>query len=283
MTTQPNTTATPTPTPTAPAAPNYAKPDQIVQVKVDGKTMDLPVEQVARSYQMTSAAEKRLQEANTLYNSNRATVDAAGRLEQHARSLGVDPSLLKTNPEAALREMAKRLNPAGSPGASSQGGQDDDSDPRLAALQSQIATLAERLNSTGSQVTNLTNSQASAALNQQLDAALSAYPLFNNNAHWRDHAKKITAATMLADPGMSLQEAVGSVHKDIHDGLSFQVTQERDSRANAAARNVGLPPGMGQPGMSMPESPTFSQEDRRAGKVRGWLKDQVGRSFGNGR
>lgn len=263
--------------PVAPAAPVTPAADAgIMRVRVDNRDIDMPVAEVKRYAQMGRAAEVRLQQANEMAQTYRADLDSQARLGNMARGVGVDPMLLKTNPDEFVKQMAARLTQNGQAGHSSQQSQADESDPNTTALRAQIGELTSRLQAVSGQVTSLTDVQRKGQLEQQIDSVLGAYPLFNSNAPYREAAKRVTVATWMADPQRSLTEVAGEVHAMFGEAETAKTNQERDSRVAAEQRNRGIPPGLAQPGMAVPPGPQFSKEDVKAGKNRSWLKSMVG-------
>lgn len=264
-----------------PVTPIVIPESGVVRAKSDGRDIDITGRDAQRFINQGFTSEKRLQEANAFLNANRADVDSWQRVSNYARSVGVDPALLKSNPDEALKALAARLGgqrPGGSP---SQSQDDGDADPNTTALRASIAELSTRLNQMAPQVTSLTQATQKAALETQIDSVLGGYPLFTSNPAYREMAKRVTVATWMADPQRSLQEVAGEVHAQFGEAETAKVNQERDSRVAAEQRNRGIPPGQAQPGMSAPPGPNFAKEDVRKGAVRSWLKEQVGKTWGS--
>lgn len=260
---------------------NYAKDDQVLRAKVRGAETDVPISEARRLIQMGLASEQSLKEANQLVSSYRSDLDGMTRLASLARSAGIDPVLLKTNPEAAFQALAARHGSGAGNGSPSQTSHEDDADPNTTALRKELVELRTKYDRVDSEVRNLSNANAKTDLERRIDSALGAYPLFTSNVPNRELAKRVVVATWMADSSRSLEEVAGEAHAMFAEARTAEASQERDARVAAEQRNRGINPGQAQPMMSAPPGPEFSAEDRKAGKgPRQWLKDQVGKTWG---
>src|SRR5690606_20714802 len=119
----------------APAPVQYVRPEQMAQVQVDGRKMDVPVADLVRKYQVGSAAEQRLQQANQMADRYRSDLDAVQRIR----------TLASSNPQAALEEARRSLGRQLPPKASDNPQGEPDPDPQTTRIMSELSALKAQL------------------------------------------------------------------------------------------------------------------------------------------
>lgn len=270
-----------TDTPATPAV-NYVQDNQMLRAKVRGTEVDVPITEARRLIQQGLASEQSLKESNRLLNTYTSAIDGHDKVANIARSVGVDPTLMTTQPQAFLQALAARFGGQGSNGHPSQPSPDADMDPNTTALHKALSDLTQRLNLVETQASGLATVNAQETLSKRIDSALEAYPLLKSNAPTRELAKQQIVSSLMADNGKTIEEAAGYVHRLWAEARTVEANQQRDALVDAEQRNRGLIPGQAQPALSAPAGPTFTKEDRAAGNgPRQWMKNAVGKTWGS--
>lgn len=263
-------------------AVNYVQDGQMMRAKVRGSEVDVPVTEARRIIQQGLASEQSLREANKLLSTYTSAIDGHDKVANIARSVGVDPTLMTTQPQEFLKALAARFGGQGSNGHPSQPSPDADMDPNTTALHKALSDLSTRLQSVETQASGLATVNAQGELSRRIDSALEAYPLLKSNAPTRELAKQQIVSSLMADNGKTIEEAAGYVHRLWAEAKTVEANQQRDELVAAEQRNRGLLPGQGGPALSAPAGPTFTKEDRAAGRnPRQWMKDAVGKAWGS--
>lgn len=247
--------AAPAPAP-APGPVTYAPETAVVQTVVNGQRRDVTVADLKRQYQVGSAAEQRLQQANQLHNQYRGDLETIQRIR----------TLSASNPKAALEEAQKALGlrlppPESDHNSQTQG---DDMDARERAILSKLTALEQRL-SVNDQFREQVTTQN---VVQQIRAQVSALPLYANDAEAAARAERVVLAVLTTNPSASIGEVAGMVHADDEAFVTRQLQRTRDQRAADAQTLASIPTGAGTPQLSMPEMPKLSPEELRGGGLR---------------
>lgn len=238
---QPAAAPAPAPTPVAQApAPTQQQPaqtpvnlDAIVQAKVDGRTIDVPIKDLVAQYQMRSAAEKRLAEANALQNSRANQVRLGEFIEQNAR----------TNPDAVLAKL-RELGLTGV-GATPTDANDDVS-PETRELRTRLAQLEAQ-----GQALNqyLARQQTDAKVNE-IRAELTKFPLYQGSPEAMQQAEIVVAAYLVKNPESNVGDIAGELHAKQAEMVRQHLTNERDTRAANVQNMASVPPSAGTPSMT---------------------------------
>lgn len=266
-----DTPATPPVTP--PTPPNYASGDALYPTKVDGKSLAVPVKDLAVSYQFQGAAEKRLADANRIYTENRDQLDSFRRMEALAIRLGIDSTSLRTNPEAAAAEMARKLGiqpPQHGNGADNSATNDDGTDPALRALRSELAANKAMLTDLTGRLDKGDQEKATGRVMSEIKSRLSAYPLYQGEETLSRQAEDLVVLRHLADRSKPIAQVVAEVYSEHEEIETSRVTKIRDTRTSNADATRTLPPGTGTPGLSIDEMPKVT--DKKDWTNGGWKK-----------
>ncbi len=222
----------PAPTPPAPAQ-QPVNLDAIVQAKVDGRVIDVPIKDLVAQYQMRSAAEKRLAEANALQNARANQVRLGEFIEQNAR----------TNPDAVMARL-RELGLTGV-GATPTDANDDVS-PETRELRTRLAQLEAQ-----GQALNqyLARQQTDAKVNE-IRAELSKFPLYQGSPEAMQQAEIVVAAYLVKNPESNVGDIAGELHAKQAEMVRQHLTNERDTRAANVQNMASVPPSAGTPSMT---------------------------------
>lgn len=261
--------AVPTPPPAAsapaPAAPpqtGYATDTMLLQTKVNGKTVDVPISDVRKSVQMLSAAEQKFAEAGRM----RAEL-------QREAELGKTVLAHQNNPQMLLQRLAELT---GRPMGVSQEAEDDGLDPHTRELKAELSEMKRVLSSFQQErVQQHTNSTLGAIREE-----LGRFPLYQQDPGELEHAELVVAAFVSKDPNMSrsqIAEIAGELHAKRYETISRQTTLERDQRAANAAMHATVPPSAGTPGLTDNSPPKIeaSQWQRGTGAFKAGLENML--------
>lgn len=248
----------PAPAP-APAPVQYVAPTAMAQVTVDGRKMDVPVADLVKKYQIGTAAEVRLQQANQLADQHRATLDAVNRVR----------TLSASNPQAALEEAQRLLGLRLPPKASDNAqGDEADPDPQTTRLMSEMNALKAKL----AEFDQFREQAVTSGVRQQIATAVREFPLYKNDPTQAARAENFVAAYLQANPQASIREVAGLVHADDVAFIQSQLQQTRDQRATTTEQLATIPPGSGSPAMSqLPGDLKMNPEELKRGDFRGAL------------
>lgn len=249
-TTPPNQNSQPAPAPAAstpPAAPEtpspvqYAAPTQMAQVTVDGRKMDVPVADLVRKYQIGSAAEQRLQQANQMADRHRSDLDAISRIR----------SLASSNPQAALEEARRSLGLQLPPKASDNPQGEPDLDPQTTRIMSELNALKAKLDG----IDQFREQVVTNSVTQQIAQAVREMPLYAADPAQAARAERFVAAYLQANPQASIREVAGLVHADDVDFITRQQQQTFNQRAGNVQQLASVPSSSGTPGLTqIPEA-----------------------------
>ncbi len=252
--------------PQQPAAPiNYAQDNAVVRLKVDGREMDTTVADLRRSAQMASAAEKRLQEANSLKQQHAGAIEFAQQME----------TLMRTNPEAALAEVQRRASQLhGRPiGAGQTDASFDDSD--LDPVTKQTRSDLMRIQSQLADLTKFRDELTTKSHMDRIKSVVGAMPLYQGNAKAREQAEVVVAAYQMANPNKPLEEVAAELHAMQADMLSDFMSSQRDQRAANTSQLAGIPPTAGTPGLTSNAPQKPSAKELQSGQWRSGFKNFV--------
>ena len=228
---------TPAPAAAAPAPAQAPAPtvnlDAIVQAKVDGRTFDVPVKDLIAQYQMRSAAEKRLTDANRLQNERAAQVQLGEFIERNAR----------TNPDAVMAKL-RELGLSG--GGATPTDANEDVSPETRELRTRLAQLEAQ-----GQALNqyLARQQTDAKVNE-IRAELSKYPLYQGSPEAMQQAEIVVAAYLVREPGSNVGDIASELHAKQAEMVRQHLTNERDNRAANVQNMASVPPSAGTPSMT---------------------------------
>lgn len=260
------TPATPAPAaaPAVPQAVQRAADTAIVTAMVNGKSMDVTVADMRKTFQIGNAAEQKLAAAGQVYNQHRADIDFAQRL----RTLGA------SNPQAALEEVHKTLGLRLPPKASEQPSGDFEPDARYQQLQAELDSLKARQ----SEHDQFREQAVYQSVTQQIDSALAKMPLYAADAERRNDARDFVAAVLRANPTLTLQEVVGQVHERDAGFVQRQLQSEYNTRSGNATTLASVPPGSGTPIMAQLPSAKMTPEEMRSKSTKGPLMAYIQRA-----
>lgn len=260
-TTPPNPSGTP-PASTPPAAPEqapaqvqYVRPEQMAQVQVDGRKMDVPVADLVRKYQVGSAAEQRLQQANQMADRYRSDLDAVQRIR----------TLASSNPQAALEEARRSLGLQLPPKASDNPQGEPDPDPQTTRIMSELSALKAQL----AGMDQFREQVVTNSVTQEIAAAVRSMPLYAADPNQAARAERFVAAYLQANPQASIREVAGLVHADDVEFVQRQIQQTRDQRAGNVQQLASVPPSSGTPGLSQIPEARMTPAELKAQSSRG--------------
>lgn len=222
-----------------------ASDEDLVEVKVYGKTQLVPVRLVKQDYQTSSAGRAAIEEAKRIRAEAHVDRDHAERW----RSLEIK---LRRDPDTALRELAEL---AGVTREGQDGGDIEKpsrQEPRTRALEERLEQL-ERVHN---------QDRLKATLGQALDQ----FPMFKVDARAREFAEKQILALQVIDPGTDPLEAARDIHTDLVQVRGVAATQQRDERMQRENSMPTIPANAGMPDLS--DIPQAKAGDLRNGNFR---------------
>lgn len=259
----------PTP-PQAPPVVPYVQDTGLVRVVVDGKPMDVPVADLKAKYQIGSAAEKRLNEANQLRNGSREAIALHDRLA----------TLARTDPRAFQEEAHKAfgIRPAQQADNSNPAPTDPNEDPQTAALRRQVAELQQTVHGL-KQFEGHVLMQSEA---QTVRSVMQQYPLYQRSEAARQRAELTVATALANNPGMGAAEVVAQVHALDVEFLQSETQRTYDARTGIAQQHASLPPNAGSPSLTEVAIPkmTAEQHQRPASNAARAFAAEIKRSLG---
>lgn len=268
---QPAPTPAPQPQPAAAPAPQavgYVPDDAVVRAVVDGKPLDVRVSDLKRQYQMQSAAEKRLAEANQLRTQYRSDLDTMERIRNLAR----------INPAAAQEELHKTfgLRPtqtgADNQGNYSQANLNGEEAPETTALRSEIAQLRAEM----AGINQFRDQMLVQSVTQQVKEAVRTLPLYQRDEQAARRAELFVAQYLSQNPTATANEVAGAVHAEDVEFVQRQLQAQRDQRVTNTSNLASVPPSVGTPGVNPPQIPKPSIEEIRSGAWKKRLDSYVG-------
>lgn len=246
-------TQAPAPQPTA-QMPNGSAAtldeNALVPTTVDGKRMMVPLKDVVASYQMRTAAEKRLAEANRLQNEHAGDL----ALARQVRAALQDP-----NPQAALRELERVSGRSFGMNNTTQA-EDDGTDPALRDLRAKMAAIEAR----DARLNQFFAKQETDEKLQAIHSELQKYPLYQQDPGEFENAEVVVAAHMVKNPAMTraeIADLVNALHERRSDTIQRLTTSERNQRAAAVSEAGTVPPSAGTPSLTTIPSQKPSKED----------------------
>lgn len=258
--TNPQAAATPPVTPLT--------PDTLVAVKVNHETRQEPLSKLVASYQIQSAAEQKLTQANRQLAEQAQQIQFGQKWQQLQDELAV-------NPEATIAEMARfvemrtgrKVSLPGAPQNPTEDGSEGSTpttraDPRVEMLQREVDSLKKA--HTG----DLTRARIAQELN--------AYPAFKNDETARRLAERFLTAAHYANPSVPLDVLASDVHADMQVVMGNKAQQTYDNRTQTQANAATVPTGGGTPAMSEPPPKVTVAEWR---KNRTGVMDRINQHF----
>lgn len=265
---QPTPQATAPQAPTAPAAPaapspvQYVAGDAMARAVVDGKPMDVRVSDLVRQYQIGSAAEQRLAQANRLADQHRGDLETVQRIR----------TLATSNPQAALEEARQRLGLPIPPKASDNPQGDPDQDPQTTRIMAELQALRTRVQ----EHDQFQASMVTQSVTQQIDAAVRELPLYAGDPVQAARASRFVAAYLQSNPTASIREIAGLVHADDVELVTRQIQQKHDQRAGNVQQLATIPAGSGSPALAQAPSAKMTEAEMRAPSSKGALMRILG-------
>lgn len=228
--------ATTPPQAAAPAQPalTYVDMGAMAQAKVDGKTLDVPVKELVANYQMRTAAEKRLAEANRLQNQYADQVRLGSFIEQNLRS----------NPDAVMAKL-RELGLQGG-GATATETDDDSVSPEIRQVRAQLAQIQAQ----NAQLNQFVARAQTEEKVSEIRQALGQFPLYQGDADALAQAEVVVAAYLVKDPSANVVDIAGELHSKQAAMLQRRLTNERDTRTANVQNLASVPPSAGTPGMT---------------------------------
>lgn len=255
---------------TPPATPPVVlKPEALVTVTVDGKRFDEPVSKVVASYQMQSAAEKRLADAKALLESRRDQVTFAERFQQQ----------LEKDPEAVLEEISRVASERHGRKIRPRGWNDPASDPGLgtgtgdpASATSQDPAVARKLRELESTVASLQQTSVERNRDTEVKSALDQYTILTATdeagKRMRGFAENALKAMKAQNPSASFADLASELHAGLQGLATAKATAERDASVARASALAGIPAGAGTPGLTDREPPPTYADFKKPGAIR---------------
>ncbi len=223
---------TPAPTPPAPVQ-QPVNMDAIVQAKVDGRVIDVPIKDLVAQYQMRSAAEKRLAEANALQNARANQVRLGEFIEQNAR----------TNPDAVMAKLREL-------GLSGVGATPTDANDDVSPETRELRTRLAQLEAQGQALNQYLARQQTDAKVNEIRAELSKFPLYQGSPEAMQQAEIVVAAYLVKNPESNVGDIAGELHAKQSEMVRQHLTNERDTRAANVQNMASVPPSAGTPSMT---------------------------------
>lgn len=237
-----------------PAEQRFADENAIIRTIVDGKPRDITVKDARDSWQIRTAAEKRLAEANKLQNEGAADIAFARQ---------VRTALQQTNPQAALQELQRVTGR--DLGVNTTEAEDDGTDPQIRDLKAKLALLENRTGRYDKLLAEQQVSDTVGAIRQELQK----FPLYQQDSGEAGDAEIVVAAHIAQRPGMTraeIADLVGELHARRSDTIQRATTSERNQRVASVAENASVDPASGTPGLSTIQTEKPSKEDWHNGK-----------------
>lgn len=238
----------------AASAGRMASDDDLVEVKVYGKTQVVPLRLVKQDYQTSSAGRAAIEEAK------RIRADAHIDREHAERWRNLETNLRK-DPDGTLRNLEQLAGVHRQAQTSDDGEGSPHSDPNTRVLRERLDRLEQAHNQDR---LRMTNSQA-----------LDQFTLFTKDGKAREFAEKQILAMQVLDPNIDALEAARDIHTDILAVRGANLTQQRDDRLNREQTMPNVPANAGMPDLS--DIPQGASGDVRTGKFRENLERAMGR------
>ena len=267
---QPNAPAPAAAQPAAPTAP----PDQLVEVKVDGKTYMEPVSKLRESYQIQSAAQKRLEQANALRSQHQEAVTFYEGLQD----------AVARDPEGAVERIRKFAEErAGRPLRAATKNTSVEIPDGLEEMSPHNKATLERLQAVETELNTVRRHTSADRVQREVQAVLSTYPIYDqNHGSYDEDARAQAELVLLASaekfPGRPLDEIAAATHTRHANMLARALTRTRDHRDEAARNNAGVPPSQGTPATA--ERQKFSRADIKNGRAQAAIEAMQKRGGG---
>jgi len=228
--------------------------DDMIEVKVYGKTQLVPVKLARQDYQTSAAGRQAIEEAKRI----RAEAHLDREHAERYRNIEIG---LRRDPDGTIRNLERLAGVT----RQEQSSEATEGAPREDPKTRDLTERLERMERVHNQD----------RLKSQNSRALDEFPLFRNDAKAREFAEKQILAYQVLDPQTDPLEAARDIHTDLIRVRGVDQTQTRDNRLANEQRMPNIPTNAGMPDLS--DIPVGKAEDMRNGTFRQNLAKAMGR------